>query len=161
MGTILVIGAIILVLVVIFLLNRVRKKQEDGNVLVFERMNAGLLEGRLTILIASLDDLVDGLSYRLQHDRQSVLEQFQQLASAKNAQWQEDLLDLASRSSFDMGEGGRIRKGLDNLQRLLQIEAEIRNADGADTAELASRIIDAAGKAAGFFRNARYKLVVC
>lgn len=160
-GTVFVISGVILVLMIIFILNRVRKMQESGNVIVFERMNAGIMEGRLNILIASLEDLIDGLSYRLQHDRQSVLEQFRLLSAAKDRQWQEDFLDLAKQSSFDMGEGGRIRKGLDSLLDLLQLENEIRREDNTDTAMLAGRIIDAAGRAEEHFRDARYKLVVC
>lgn len=160
-GTVFAISGVILVLMIIFILNRVRKMQESGNVIVFERMNAGIMEGRLNILIASLEDLVDGLSYRLQHDRQSVIEQFRLLSIAKDRRWQENLLDLAKRSSFDMGERGLIRKGLDSLQELLSLESEIRKEKSSDIAGLADRVIDAAGRAEKHFRDARYKLVVC
>lgn len=158
-GNELAIGGGLLFLIVIAVLYRMMRKQQKNHILEIDQMNAEILVGRLRIMTANLADLVDGITFRLQHDRQAVLQQFHALSSASEVSWQEGILALAESSALGKGDRNRIREAIGKVQQLLKLEPQVMRDNDDNQAGLAERIIALAGEAADLFRKASNNLV--
>ena len=153
------VGGTLLFMVVIAVLYRVMRKQQKDNLLEIDQMNAEVLAGRIGIVVANLEDLVDGVSFRLQHDRQAVLQQFHALSSVKDVSWQEGMLALAESSALGKGNQNRIREAIGKVQQLLLLEPQVAQSHDGNPALLAEEMIALAGDAIRQFRKASDNLV--
>lgn len=153
------VGGTLLFLVVIAILYRMMGKQRKENLLEIDQMNAEVLAGRIGIVVANLEDLVDGITFRLQHDRQAVLQQFDMLSSARDTSWQEGMFALAESSALSKGNQNRIREAIGKVQQLLLLEPQVAQCPDSNPALLAEKMIALAGDAISQFRKASDNLV--
>ena len=153
------VGGTLLFMIVIAILYRMMGKQRKENLLEIDQMNAEVLAGRIGIVVANLEDLVDGITFRLQHDRQAVLQQFNMLSSAKDTSWQEGMFALAESSALSKGNQNRIREAVGKVQQLLLLEPQVAQCPDSNPALLAEKMVELAGDAISQFRKASDNLV--
>ncbi len=156
------IGGGLLFLIVIALLYQMMRKQQKENTLTLEidQMNAEIMTGRLRIIIANLEDMVDGISFRIQHDRQSVFQQFHMLSSIGEDQWSDNFMKLAENSALGKRDQNRIREAIGKILQLLQMESQIAQCDDSHhLALLAERMIVLVGDAVSLFRKSCNNLI--
>ncbi len=153
------IGGGLLFLIVIAVLYRMMKKQQKENILEINQMNAEIMAGRLRVMIANLADLVDGISFRLQHDRRIVLQQFDALSPVKDIVWQKGLFELAESSALGKRDQNIIREAIGKVQQLLQLEQQIIQCYDTVSARFAENIIALAGDAASLLQKVSSNLM--
>lgn len=152
------VGGTLLFLIIVAVLYRVMRRQQKNNTLEIDQMNAEVLAGRIGIVVANLEDLIDGITFRLQHDRQAVFQQFHTLSSVKDVSWQEGMLTLVESSALGKGNQNRIREAIGKVQQLLLLEPQITQCHDNNQV-LAEKMIALAGDAISQFRKVSDSLV--
>lgn len=152
------VGGTLLFLIIVAVLYRVMRRQQKNNTLEIDQMNAEVLAGRIGIVVANLEDLIDGITFRLQHDRQAVFQQFHTLSSVKDVSWQEGMLALVESSALGKGNQNRIREAIGKVQQLLLLEPQITQCRN-NSQVLAEKMIALASDAISQFKKVSDSLV--
>lgn len=152
------VGGTLLFLIIVAVLYRIMRRQQKNHILEIDQMNAEVLAGRIGIVVANLEDLIDGITFRLQHDRQTVFQQFHTLSSVKDVSWQEGMLALVESSALGKGNQNRIREAISKVQQLLLLEPQITQCRDNNQV-LAEKMIALADNAISQFRKVSDNLV--
>lgn len=156
-GDVFAISGMIFVFIIIGFFYQMMKSHQKNNTLVFERMNATLMEGQLAIIMAHLENLVDSIEYKCQRDCLFVLAQFHQFVCVDNILWRNQLLDLAKQSALSKSNQQCLNKALNQLLDLRKFEKVIQV---YSQDEIMRKIILSANEALNLFRKVKRSLVV-
>ncbi len=156
-GDVFAISGMIFVFIIIGFFYQMMKSHQKNNTLVFERMNATLMEGQLTIIMTHLENLVDSIEYKCQRDCFFALTQFHQFVCVDNILWRNQLLDLAKQSALSKSNQQRLNKALNQLRDLRKFE-KIIQVHSQD--EIMRKIMFSANETLDLFRKVKRSLVV-